>query len=385
MPELSREGRSGRYVKQLQGYKAFIPATLPPDPEIEYSEQLNESLSKAGIALGRLDGSIQILPNSDRFIDMYVRKEAVISSQIEGTQSSLSNLLKREAEFNDPDAPGDVTEVSNYVRAMRKGLSLLDTLPVSGRLVREIHEELLKNVRGQEKQPGEFRKSQNWIGAEGCSLRTATFVPPPPEQMLQAMSDWEHFLHADDHVPDLVKIGLAHAQFETIHPFLDGNGRVGRLLITLLLCERGILQKPVLYLSYYFKQHRQEYYDLLQGTRDKGDWESWLRFFIDGVNEVCEQATDTAKSIVELRERDRMKVIDSFGQVAANGLKVLETLFANPYMTINKIRSILDISFPSASALMTRFEDAGILVEVTGQSRNRQFEYSDYLNLFSSL
>jgi len=379
-------GRSGKYIKQLQGYKAFVPEPLPPkNPELEISDELQACLSKADRSLGRLDGSIQTLPDPDLFVFMYVRKEAVLSSQIEGTQSSLSHLLKREAEVQDPDTPQDVNEVINYVGAMNLGLRLLDTLPVSTRLVKEIHQKLLENVRGQEQNPGYLRTSQNWIGPAGCQIRDATFVPPAPADMVEALSDWEKFLHESDSIPLLVKIGLAHAQFETIHPFLDGNGRVGRLLITLLLCEKQVLLKPVLYLSYYFKQNRQEYYDLLQRTRDAGDWESWIKFFVQGVDDVSRQATQTAREIVELRERHRTLIVDSFGQVAGNGLKVLEHLFSQPIISVKRIMDLTSVTFAAANQLMHRLEDVGVLVEITGQARNRRYQYNDYVNLFASI
>lgn len=378
--------RSGQYIKQLQGYKAFIPEPLPPkNPELSIDDELQDYLSEADISLGRLDGSIQMLPNPDLFIEMYVKKEAVISSQIEGTQSSLSQLLKKESEVNDPDTPSDVNEVSNYVKAMHRGLELLNDLPVSVRLVKEIHKELLRDVRGQEKNPGELRKSQNWIGSEGRDIRHATFVPPPEHEMVKALSDWEKFLHQNDHIPVLVKIGMAHAQFETIHPFLDGNGRVGRLLITLLLCEWDKLQEPVLYLSHFFKQHRQEYYELLQNVRDLGDWESWIKFFVRGVSEVSGQATDTSREIVSLREKHRGLIVEEFGNVAGNGLKVLERLFLKPYITVKQIESLTGVTFSAANNLMGKFENVGVLTEITGQKRNRQYEYSDYLNLFSAI
>ena len=378
--------RSGQYIKQLQGYKAFIPEPLPPkNPELSIDDELQDYLSGADISLGRLDGSIQMLPNPDLFIEMYVKKEAVISSQIEGTQSSLSQLLKKESEVNDPDTPSDVNEVSNYVKAMHRGLELLNDLPVSVRLVKEIHKELLRDVRGQEKNPGELRKSQNWIGSEGRDIRHATFVPPPEHEMVKALSDWEKFLHQNDHIPVLVKIGMAHAQFETIHPFLDGNGRVGRLLITLLLCEWDKLQEPALYLSHFFKQHRQEYYELLQNVRDLGDWESWIKFFVRGVSEVSGQATDTSREIVSLREKHRGLIVEEFGNVAGNGLKVLERLFLKPYITVKQIESLTGVTFSAANNLMGKFENVGVLTEITGQKRNRQYEYSDYLNLFSAI
>jgi len=379
-------GRSGRYIKQIEGYKAFIPEPLPPrNPELEISDELQACLSKADRSLGCLDGSIQTLPDPDLFVFMYVRKEAVLSSQIEGTQSSLSHLLKREAKVLDPDTPHDVNEVINYVGAMNHGLKLLDELPVSIRLIKEIHKKLLEGVRGQAQNPGYLRTSQNWIGATNCTIRDAIYVPPPHNEMVKALSDWEKFLHEKDKIPLLVKIGLAHAQFETIHPFLDGNGRVGRLLITLLLCEKQVLLKPVLYLSHYFKENRQEYYDLLQATRDKGNWESWLKFFVQGVDDVSRQATQTAREIVGLREKHRSLIVQNFGQVAGNGLIVLENMYSQPIISVNRIAELTGVSFAAANTLRGRLEGIGVLVEVTGQARNRRYEYSDYINLFASI
>src|SRR5580698_7957202 len=263
-------GRAGVYRRPPQGHRAFSPAPLPPDPPLRIDGALQALLSRADLALGRLAGSIETLPNPDLFVLMYVRKEAVLSSQIEGTQSSLADLLAAEAKVFDPAQPHDVAEVLNYVAAMNHGLARLASLPVSVRLIREIHAKLLEGVRGSHLTPGELRTSQNWIGPAGCTLRDATFVPPPPADLPGALGALEKFLHAEDALPLLITIGLAHAQFETIHPFLDGNGRVGRLLITFLLCEKQILDKPVLYLSHYFKRHRQSYYDHLQAIRDSG-------------------------------------------------------------------------------------------------------------------
>jgi Fic family protein len=379
-------GRSGRYIKQLQGYKAFIPEPLPPkEPELIIDDELQACLSKADRSLGRLDGSIQTLPDPNLFVFMYVRKEAVLSSQIEGTQSSLSHLLRREAEILDPDTPQDVNEVINYVRAMNHGLKLLNQLPVSIRLIKAIHEQLLMGTKGQQQNPGHLRTSQNWIGAANCQIRDAIYVPPPHDQMVSALSDWEKFLNKNDKIPLLIKIGLAHAQFETIHPFLDGNGRVGRLLITLLLCEKQVLLMPVLYLSYFFKKNRQEYYELLQRTRDHGDWESWTKFFLQGVDEVSQQATQTARGIVELRERHRARIVQDFGQVAGNGLIVLEHLFSQPIISVNRIMDLTKVTFAAANALKDRLEKAGVLDEITGQARNRRYQYSDYVNLFASI
>ncbi len=380
--QLALTGRSGRYVRQPGGYRAFLPMPLPPDPPISVDRTLQRLLSAADLALGRLDGSIQILPNPDLFVMMYVRREAVLSSQIEGTQSSLQDLLAAEAQILSPEQPRDVAEVVNYVAAMNHAIARLGDLPVSVRLIREIHERLLRNVRGSALTPGELRRSQNWIGPGGCTLNEASFVPPPPHEVAQALSDLERFLYADDELPLLLKIGLTHAQFETIHPFLDGNGRVGRLLITFLLCEKGVLQKPVLYLSYYFKKHRQRYYDLLQAIRDSGDWESWLAFFLEGVAEVSVQATETARRILALRERHRNDVASKLGYAAGNGHQVLEHLFARPIVSVNEVRDLIGTTYPAANQLVERMVTLGILEEVTGQTRNRRFRYAPYIHLF---
>ncbi len=375
--------RAGVYVAQPGGYRAFIPTPLPPEPPISVDKKLQVLVSQADRALGRLDGSIQTLPNPDLFVFMYVRKEAVLSSQIEGTQSSLHDVLAAEARILSPDLPSDVDEVVNYVRATNHGLQRLDTLPLSVRLIREIHAELLHGVRGQHLTPGELRTSQNWIGPSGCTLNEATFVPPPPHEVPQALSDLERFLHQDTGMPLLIKIGLAHAQFETIHPFLDGNGRVGRLLITFLLCEKEVLQKPVLYLSHFFKQHRAAYYQHLQAVRDQGDWEAWLAFFLEGVAEVSGQATDTARRILVLREEHRAMITNTFGRAAANGHRVLEHLYAHPIVSVKALERALGTTYQAANGMVGRFVEGGVLTEFTGQSRNRQFIYRPYINLFS--
>ena len=375
--------RAGTYQSQAAGYRAFIPRPQPPDPPITMDDELQTLLSAADRALGRLDGSIQTLPDSDLFVLMYVRKEAVLSSQIEGTQSSLNDLLRAEARIYDPERPADVNEVSNYVKALNYGLERLADLPISARLIREIHKRLLTGVRGAHLQPGELRQSQNWIGPAGATLNEATFVPPPPHEVPQALSDLEHFIHSKDSMPPLLRIGMTHAQFETIHPFLDGNGRTGRLLITFLLCEQEILQSPVLYLSHYFKAHRQSYYQHLQGIRDEGGWEHWLKFFLRGVANVSGEATQTARAIVDLREKDRDRIINELGRVAGNALKVHELLFRFPLVSVNPVADMLGVSFTSANRLIDRMVEVGILVETTGNARNRVFNYSDYINLFS--
>ena len=369
-------------MRQRSGYSAFIPAPLPPQPPVALSGTLQTLLSKADRELGRLDGSIQTLPNPDLFVLMYVRKEAVLSSQIEGTQSSLQDLLAAEAKVFAREGPRDVAEVVNYVKAMNHGLGRLAKLPVSVRLIREIHEKLITGARGSTLAPGELRRSQNWIGPAGCTLAEAAFVPPPPEDVPEALAALERFLHQDDDIPLLVKIGLAHVQFETIHPFLDGNGRIGRLLITFLLCERGVLQKPVLYLSYYFKRHRQAYYDHLQAVRDAGDWEGWLAFFLRGIAEVSAQATETARRILELREGHRALIAEHLGRAAGNGHRVLERLYERPIISVKEVRTITGTSNPAANQLVQKLTKHGVLSEITGQKRNRRFRYEAYVRLF---
>lgn len=375
--------RAGRYVRQPTGYRAFIPASLPPVPPVQVTGEIQRLLSEADRALGRLDGSIQTLPNPDLFVFMYVRKEAVLSSQIEGTQSSLNDLLAAEARILSPEQPRDVDEVVNYVRAMNHGLDRLHALPLSVRLIREIHAKLLSGVRGSQLTPGELRRSQNWIGPGGSTLMDAAFVPPPPEEVPAALGDLEQFLHAPTDLPALLQIGLAHVQFETIHPFLDGNGRVGRLLITFFLCERGILQKPVLYLSHYFKKHRAAYYDHLQAVRDTGDWERWLIFFLRGVIEVSAQATETARRILALREEHRAAVTTHLARAAANGHRVLEHLYERPIVSVSDIQNLLGTTYPAASNVVNRLATLGIVREITGYRRNRLFRYESYIQLFS--
>jgi len=378
----NRTHRAGRYISQPAGYRAFVPAPLPPAPPLVLDGALQERLSDADHALGRLDGAVLTLPNPDLFVFMYVRKEAVLSSQIEGTQSSLQNLLAAEARLNDPDAPADVSEVVNYVRAMNHGLARLADLPVSVRLIREIHTELMQGVRGGKLTPGELRTSQNWIGPGGCTLREATFVPPPPHEVPRALADLERFLHDETPLPPLVRIGLAHAQFETIHPFLDGNGRVGRLLIAFLLTEKQMLARPVLYLSHFFKRHRAEYYDRLQAVRDAGDWEGWLTFFLRGVAEVSREATGTAAAILRMREECRARITEDLGRAAANGHRIMERLFDHPIVAVATVREWLDVTPAGANNLVNRLVGVGLLREITGYARNRRFRFDPYLRLF---
>jgi Fic family protein len=383
MADSSASSRAGRYARQPTGYEAFIPTPLPPNPPVRLEGDLQPLLSRADRALGRLDGSIQTLPHPDLFVFMYVRKEAVLSSQIAGTQSSLQDLLAAEADLSSEQTPKDVDEVVNYVTAMNHGLRRLEALPVSVRLIREIHELLLRGVRGSHLTPGELRKSQNWIGPAHCTLSEASFVPPPPSVVPEALGDLERFLHKRDTLPMLIKIGLAHAQFETIHPFLDGNGRVGRLLITFLLTEQNVLTKPVLYLSHYFRRHRQTYYDRLQAVRDRGAWEEGLAFFLEGVEQVSTEAAETAKRILVLREQHREAITTQLGRAAANGHRVLESLFNRPIISVRDARNLTGSSYPAANKLVSRLVDLGILHEITGYSRNRRFRYDPYIRLFT--
>ena len=374
--------RAGRYIRQMEGYSAFIPVPLPPAPSINMNGNLTRLLSDADRALGRLDGVTTILPNPDLFVAMYVKQEAVFSSQIEGTQSTLEDVLQYEAGGAADRRPKDVEEVVNYVRAMNHGLRELDKLPLSLRLIREIHAELLKDVRGGERTPGEFRRSQNWIGPANCTLNDAEFVPPPPHAMLEALHNFEKFLHDRTTLPVLVHCGLAHAQFETIHPFLDGNGRMGRLLITFLLCERKVLNKPLLYLSYYLKAHRVEYYDRLTAIRNGGDWEGWLRFFLRGVYEVSQASTNTARAILQLREKHRGLIAEKAAS-SSNGLKLLDCLFESPITTVRAAEEFMGVSYVTASTVIQQMEELGILKELTGQKRNKVYRYDPYVDLFN--
>jgi Fic family protein len=374
--------RAGQFVLQPTGFRAFLPAPLPPDPPIQRDQEIDALLSAADTNLGRLDGVASILPDPNLFVAMYVRYEAVLSSQIENTQSTLEEVLQFESE-PDADHPKDVEEVVNYVSAINYGLQRLGEFPLSLRLIREIHAELMKGVRGSTRDPGEFRRTQNWIGPTGCTLSTATFVPPPVLEMNRALDQFERFLHTSDPMPALIFCAVVHSQFETIHPFLDGNGRIGRLLITFLLCHLGILSRPLLYLSHFFKRHRAEYYDRLMAVRTNGHWEQWIKFFLRGVSEVSLDATETARSILRLREdsRDRLSHIGSNSSLA-HGL--LDLLFKRPLVTVGFVASQLECSFAKASQLVTSFQrpELSILEETTGFARNRKFRFKPYLDLF---
>jgi len=373
--------RAGRYVRQPGGYRAFIPAPLPPDPPLAKDSHMERLLSDADRALGRLDGAGFVLPDPDLFVAMYVRQEAVLSSQIEGTQSTLEDVLQFEADAVERGEPRDVEEVVNYVRAMNHGLKRLGELPLSLRLIRESHAELLRNVRGGQRDPGHFRSIQNWIGPPGCALAEAEFVPPPPPEMHEALDGFERFLQDRSSLPTLIHCALAHAQFETIHPFLDGNGRIGRLLVTLLLCERNVLHRPLLYLSYYLKAHRQQYYDRLMAIRNDGDWEGWIKFFLQGVYQISQTATATARAIFELRERHRGIIGKSSS--SASAVRLLDYLFEHPIISVRMAQRHLGCSYVAAGHAVSRLERVGVLRETTGAGRNRRYRYDDYLQLFA--
>jgi cell filamentation protein, protein adenylyltransferase len=376
----SLKDRAGSFVSQSEGYVAFVPEPLPPSPPLELDLALLNLLEEAVRELGRLDGIAKVIPDPDFFVSMYVRREAVLSSQIEGTQSTLEDLLELELDSDHRNRFSDAFEIVNYVHAMNFGLKRIETLPLSLRLIREIHSELLRDGRGSKATPGEFRRTQNWIGPAGASLKQATFIPPPVPDMKKALHDFESYLHADSSYPTLIDVGLAHAQFETIHPFLDGNGRVGRLLNIFLLVHRGILRKPLLYLSYYFKLHRAEYYDRLMAVRVAGDWEGWIRFFLRGVVQTAQEATETAEQLVELRESHRSLILEN--NLGQNGLPLLSSLFQRPLVDIKLVAALTSSTFPTASRLVASFEELGLLREITGQKRSRMFRYEPYLALF---
>jgi len=376
-------GLTGEYIIQKYGdeeVRAFVPFPLPPNPPLSINPALREDLDQALISLGRLDSIATLLPDIDLFLYIYVRKEAVLSSQIEGAKSSLSDLLLFELE----EAPGapldDVIEVSNYVAAIDHGLRRLkEDFPLSNRLIREVHKILLAKGRGREKDPGEFRRSQNWI--QGTRPGNALYVPPPPERVADTMGDLEKYLHdIPEKTPVLIKAALMHIQFETIHPFLDGNGRIGRLLITLLLCHEGVLRHPLLYLSLYFKQHRTEYFDLLMKVRTEGTWEAWLKFFAIGIREMAEGAVTTAKRLTDIAEEDRIKIRD-MGRKGGSALRIHQVLQTRPVATIPFLSKKTKISVPAVIGTLKALEKVEIVKEISGRQRKRIYAYKRYLDL----
>lgn len=377
------DARLGCYVETVAGgeiVRAYVPPALPPTPPIDLLPLL-EKLSAAERALGRLDGITVLLPSHELFLYMYVRKEAVLSSQIEGTQSTLTDLLRFETDAEAGQPMDDIREVSNYVDAMMFGLTRLRELPLSLRLIREMHARLLHSGRGETMNPGEFRRSQNWVG--GTRPGNALYVPPPTSELNGVLDAFERFMYEEtSHLPPLIKAGLLHVQFETIHPFLDGNGRIGRLLITLYLCVQGVLHKPLLYLSLYLKTHRSEYYRLLQDVRERGAWEEWLAFFLEGVAETANQAFDAATRIVDLFKRDRERITEH-GERVGSALRVHDFLQQNPLVTANRLVQQTGLTAPTVNLALADLETLGIVSEITGRRRGRVFGYGAYLEILN--
>lgn len=376
---------TGHYITQSvagEAYRAYLPDPLPPTPALEWTPALVSTLEKTNRALGRLDAVADLLPDTSLFLYQYVRKEALLSSQIEGTQSSLSDLLLLEIEEAPSTPLDDVEEVSNYIAALNHGLRRMNEgFPLSLRLIREMHAKLLGGARGSHKTPGEFRRSQNWVG--GTRPGNARFVPPPPNRLMECLDDFEKYLHDDsDALPLLIKAALVHVQFETIHPFLDGNGRIGRLLITLMLCDAGALREPVLYLSLYFKTYREAYYEHLQQVRLQGDWEAWLQFFLEGVTQVSQQAVETSRELIGLFERDRDRIRD-LGRVAGSILQVHEQLQRQPILTIPGLQERLQLSHTTLGRCVRKLQELGIVRELPGRKRNRLYTYDRYLAILS--
>lgn len=357
---------AGQIIRTAEGHPAFVPAPLPP--KIGFDADLVLALSKADAALSELSGLGRLLPNPHLLIQPYLLREAVLSSRIEGTQASLADLLAQDAGQTPHAPPDDVREVSNYVIALQFGIERLNALPLSLRFVRELHARLMAGVRGETATPGEFRRRQNWIGPPGSTQATATYVPPPVLEMQQALSDWEGFLHQRDTLPDLVQCALMHEQFEAIHPFLDGNGRVGRLLITLFLIERERLTQPLLYLSEYIERYKQDYYESLQRVRTHGDWNGWLRYFLNGVAWSARRAARQARDLMDLRERMRRQVAD-----APKALALVDELFVNPNINAARVKTLLKVTDPTARSAIAELENAGLIQETTGRSWGKQY------------
>ena len=374
------DNRAGHLITSLSGemaYKSFVPTPLPPKPSIELTEDMINLLIKANSQLAVLESIATRIPNVELFISMYVRKEALMSSQIEGTQATLEDVLDPMIEAN---TNRNVADVVNYIKATEFAIKRLHELPLCNRLIKETHAVLMEGVRGQEKSPGEFRRSQNWIGGQGSTLKNARYIPPSPDDMLEAMSDLEKYINADDELDALIRAALIHYQFETIHPFLDGNGRVGRLLITLFLMEKKVLSTPALYISYFLKKNRVEYYDRMTEVRAKGNYEQWVTFFLRALLESAEDATATIDEQIALHDKNAA-VISGMGRAAKNAMLVFEYLEANPIIEIRKTAEALSITFNTASSAVKRLTDAGILVQTTNASRNRTFAYEDYLSI----
>jgi Fic family protein len=374
------ENRAGHYKSNLSGdmaYKSFVPNPLPPTPPIELTEDMVRLLIKANSSLAVLERVATRIPNVELFVSMYVRKEALMSSQIEGTQATLEDVLDP---LLDANANRNVADVVNYIKATEYAINRLNTLPLCNRLIKETHAVLMEGVRGQEKSPGEFRYSQNWIGGQGSTLKNARYIPPSPDDMSTAMSDLEKYINTEDDLDYLIRAALIHYQFETIHPFLDGNGRVGRLLITLFLMEKKVLTTPALYISYFLKKNRVEYYDRMSEVRSKGNYEQWVNFFLQAITESAEDATATIDELTTIHEKN-IALISQMGRAAKNAMLVFNYLEANPIIEIRKTSEALGITFNTTSNAVNRLVDAGILAQTSNVSRNRTFAYEAYLDI----
>ena len=380
MPDLIRmPNRAGLFVEQSKGYKAFLPRSLPPPDDLDIDDEIQYLLSRADSALARLDGVTYVLPNPDLFVAMFIKKEALLSSQIEGTRVSLKGVLEFEANFKPTDDINNINDVMNYIRAMNYGLEQVESKQISIELLNKIHGILIEGTRGHLLDPGKIRYEQNWIGSDD-SIFAAKYIPPPPESVLQLMQDLEKFIQNKDKIPPLIRIALIHAQFETIHPYLDGNGRIGRLLITFYLCSTNNLARPLLYLSYYLKKNREKYYELLNNIRLGGDWESWIHFFLKGVIEVSNNAIQTAKKIIELKMTTIEKLADNnIGSVSA--VKLVDYLFDHPMVIASQVAIDMNITVQTAITLLRKFEKTGIIIETTGKLRYKQYVFPSYLKI----
>lgn len=378
---MNNSSRAGQYIQQPGGYSAFIPASLPPQPAIAFDAELQSLLTQAERAIAILDGAVQTLPQAENFIVMCMRRESILSCQIDGVESSVDDLVRRETGYAMENDPSMSDEAFNYLQAMREGAEAIVQRPVTVPLIQQLHGELLVGFPQENAAAGELRQQQTWIGTRGCSIVDAIFVPAPPRHLNDLLRLLEGYLY-DESPPVLIQAGLAHAQFETIHPFLSKNGRVGRLLVTLLLSQKDVLRPPVLPLSGYFREHRQAYYGHLQRIRETGDWEGWLKFFLNGVVQSSQQATETAIGFVALREEHMQAIATEFGRVAANGLGVLERLYQTPFIRVQDLVDMNGLTFQASNLLMNKFIAQGILSEATGQARNRVFRYDAYLALF---
>jgi len=372
--------RSGNYKNNLSGeaaYQSFTPAPLPPNPPVELDAEAIGLLIKANKQLALLEGMATRIPNVGLFVSMYVRKEALMSSQIEGTQATLEDILDPMLEEN---TNRDVADVVNYIKVTYYAIERRQTLPLCNRLIKETHAVLMQGVRGQDKNPGEFRASQNWIGGAGSTLKTARYIPPDVQDMIEAMSDFEKYIHAEDDLDVLLRAGLIHYQFESIHPFLNGNGRIGRLLITLFLMEKGVLTTPALYISYFLKQNRIEYYDRMTEVRNKDNYEQWVKFFLRAVYESAADATENIDKLTALHDKN-VAIIESMGRAAKTAMRVFAYLEANPIIEIPKTAAALEMAFNTVSGAVTRLSQVGILTQSGNTNRNRTFAYTDYLEI----